>query len=44
MSPFYNLEQLRKVPGFEKAMICDPYSGGRGNSIRYMSVANAVTI
>ena len=41
MSPFYNLEQLRRVPGFENAMICEPYSGGRGNSIRYMSVANA---
>lgn len=39
MSPFYNLEKLRLVPGFEKAMICEPYSGGKGNSIRYMSVA-----
>lgn len=39
MSPFYNLEQLRMVPGFENAMICEPYSGGKGNSIRYMSVA-----
>lgn len=39
MSPFYNLEKLRMVPGFEKAMICEPYSGGKGNSIRYMSVA-----
>lgn len=39
MSPFYNLEKLRLVPGFENAMICEPYSGGKGNSIRYMSVA-----
>lgn len=39
MSPFYNLEKLRMVPGFENAMICEPYSGGKGNSIRYMSVA-----
>ena len=39
MEPFYNLEILRMVPGFENALIVDPYSGGRGNSIRYMSVA-----
>ena len=39
MEPFYNLEALRKVPGFENALIVDPYSGGKGNSIRYMSVA-----
>ena len=39
MTPFFNLEKLRLVPGFEKALIVDPYSGGKGNSIRYMSVA-----
>ncbi|MGL6107387.1 FAD-dependent oxidoreductase, partial [Romboutsia sp.] len=39
MSPFYNLEKLRLIPGFEDALIVDPYSGGKGNSIRYMSVA-----
>ena len=39
MEPFYNLEVLRRVPGFENALIVDPYSGGKGNSIRYMSVA-----
>ena len=39
MEPFYNLEFLRMVPGFENALIVDPYSGGKGNSIRYMSVA-----
>ncbi|MDQ5923395.1 MAG: hypothetical protein QG598_460, partial [Bacillota bacterium] len=39
MEPFYNLEVLRMVPGFENALIVDPYSGGKGNSIRYMSVA-----
>lgn len=38
MSPFYNLEKLRLIPGFEKAIIVDPYAGGKGNSIRYMSV------
>ncbi len=39
MSPFFNLEKLRMVPGFEGALIVDPYSGGKGNSIRYMAVA-----
>jgi hypothetical protein len=39
MSPFFNLEKLRLVPGFEGALIVDPYSGGKGNSIRYLSVA-----
>lgn len=39
MAPFYNLEKLRKIPGFENAVIVDPYAGGKGNSIRYASVA-----
>ncbi|WP_042272189.1 FAD-dependent oxidoreductase [[Clostridium] dakarense] len=39
MSPFFNLEKLRMVPGFERAIIVDPYAGGKGNSIRYLSVA-----
>ncbi|MEG2789838.1 MAG: FAD-dependent oxidoreductase, partial [Romboutsia sp.] len=40
MSPFFNLEKLRMVPGFENSIIVDPYSGGKGNSIRYLSVAS----
>ena len=39
MTPFFNLEKLRKVPGCENAMIVDPYAGGKGNSIRYMDVS-----
>ena len=39
MSPFFNLEKLRSVSGFETACIVDPYSGGKGNSIRYMAVS-----
>ncbi|RDY25210.1 FAD-dependent oxidoreductase [Romboutsia weinsteinii] len=39
MSPYFNLEKLRQIPGFEDALIVDPYSGGKGNSIRYLSVA-----
>lgn len=39
MSPFYPLEKLRKIPGFENARIEDPYSGGIGNSMRYMALS-----
>lgn len=39
MSPFFNLEALRLVEGFENARIAEPYAGGQGNSVRYMSVA-----
>lgn len=38
MSPYFDLEQLRQVEGFENARFADPYAGGKGNSIRYMSV------
>jgi len=39
MTPYFPLEKLRKVPGFENARYADPYAGGKGNSIRYLSVA-----
>lgn len=39
MTPFFPLEKLRKVPGMENARYIDPYAGGKGNSIRYLSVA-----
>lgn len=35
MSPYYPLDQLRKIPGFESARYEDPYAGGVGNSMRY---------
>lgn len=38
MSPFFDLETLRQVEGFEDARFIDPLGGGRGNSVRYMSV------
>jgi hypothetical protein len=38
MSPFFPLAQLRTVPGLERARFEDPYSGGVGNSIRYLSM------
>lgn len=39
MAPFYPLEKLRKIKGLEYARFEDPYSGGIGNSIRYLSIA-----
>lgn len=39
MTPYYNLETLRKIPGFENARYEDPYAGGRGNSMRYFAMA-----
>lgn len=39
MTPYFPLEKLRKIPGFENARYADPYAGGKGNSIRYLSVA-----
>ncbi|SDK49625.1 FAD-dependent oxidoreductase [Natronincola ferrireducens] len=39
MAPFYPLEKLRKLPGFENVRFEDPYAGGIGNSIRYLSIA-----
>ncbi|ABR48793.1 glucose-inhibited division protein A [Alkaliphilus metalliredigens QYMF] len=39
MAPFYPLEKLRSIKGFENAKFEDPYSGGIGNSIRYLSIA-----
>ncbi|MBU3130716.1 FAD-dependent oxidoreductase [Clostridium sp. FP2] len=39
MTPFYPLAKLRKIKGFENAKYVDPYAGGIGNSIRYLSIA-----
>jgi len=39
MSPFFPLELLRQIPGFEEARFEDPYAGGVGNSIRFMAMA-----
>lgn len=35
MAPFFPLERLRTISGFESAMFEDPRAGGKGNSIRY---------
>lgn len=39
MTPYYPLEKLRKIKGLENARYEDPYSGGKGNSVRYLSIA-----
>jgi hypothetical protein len=39
MTPFFALDALRDVPGMENARYEDPYSGGLGNSIRFMAMA-----
>jgi hypothetical protein len=39
MTPFSPLEELRRVPGMENARYEDPYSGGKGNSIRYLALS-----
>ncbi len=39
MTTYYPLEKLRKIKGLENAKFVDPYAGGKGNSIRYLSVA-----
>jgi len=39
MTPFYPLADLRRIPGMENSRYEDPYSGGRGNSIRYLALS-----
>ena len=39
MSPYFPLQDLRSLPGFERARYVDPYSGGRGNSVRFLAIA-----
>lgn len=39
MAPFYTLEKLHKIPGFENARYEDPYAGGKGNSMRFFDMS-----
>jgi hypothetical protein len=39
MAPYYPLERLRSIRGFENAKFEDPYSAGVANSIRHLSIA-----
>jgi len=38
MTPYYPLEDLRSIPGFENARYEDPYAGGIGNSVRFLAM------
>lgn len=39
MTSYYPLEKLRKIHGLENVKFIDPYSGGIGNSVRYLSIS-----
>ena len=39
MSPFFDLDKLHRIPGFENARYEDPYAGGKGNSMRFFSMS-----
>lgn len=39
MSPYFPLDDLRKISGLENARFEDPYAGSMGNSIRYMGMS-----
>lgn len=39
MVPNVPVDELRQLPGFERAVYADPVAGGIGNSIRYLSIA-----
>lgn len=39
MSPYFPLDQLRSMPGFENARFLDPVGGGKGNSIRLVAAS-----
>ncbi len=39
MAPYFNLQNLHRIPGFENARYEDPYAGGKGNSMRFFAMA-----
>lgn len=39
MTAYFPLEDLRTIKGLEQARYEDPYSGGIGNSVRYLGIA-----
>lgn len=39
MTSYFPLADLRSIHGFENARYADPYAGGNGNSIRYLSIS-----
>lgn len=39
MMPFYPLDKLRIIEGFDKARYLDPYCGGNSNSMRFFAIS-----
>ncbi|MDD4602065.1 Methylenetetrahydrofolate--tRNA-(uracil-5-)-methyltransferase TrmFO [bioreactor metagenome] len=39
MTSYFALDDLRTIPGLERARYEDPYAGGLGNSMRYLGIA-----
>ena len=39
MTSFFPLEELRSIRGMENSRFEDPYSGGRGNSVRFLAMS-----
>lgn len=39
MSPFFPLNKMREIPGFERVRFFDPLAGGKANSMRFFAVA-----
>ena len=39
MTSYFPIEDLRNIPGLEKACYADPYAGSIGNSVRYLGIA-----
>jgi len=39
MTSYFPIEDLRTIPGLERARYEDPYAGGIGNSMRYLGIA-----
>jgi hypothetical protein len=39
MTSFFPVDDLRKIPGMENSRYEDPYSGGKGNSMRYLALS-----
>lgn len=43
MTSYFPVDDLRTIPGFEEAQYEDPYSGGIGNSVRYIGISPCST-
>jgi hypothetical protein len=39
MAPYYNLEKLRKISGFEQVQYAAPIGAGKGNSMRFLALS-----